>query len=251
MTTAVRHTKAAPLDAGRWVTPVLVGLAVTLLIVAVVRIGMGVLTVAPAVGLDYGIYHDRATDFLAGRGLYLPRQLAGPYAVEIGDSLYPPPMLLLFVPFLILPAILWWVVPLAICGAVIWRHRPRAWGWVVIGVLALSDGTLLTVVKGNPSLWIAAALAVGTVWRPATVLVLLKPSLAPLALIGVRDRWWWVALAVSLLLSLAFLPLWVDYVRAIRDSDVGLAYSLRELPFLLIPVVAWLSSSCRPRLPRP
>ena len=44
-------------------------------------------------------------------------QLAGPYDVTLmTDVLYPPSALLLFVPFSILPIVLWWVVPIAITG---------------------------------------------------------------------------------------------------------------------------------------
>ena len=46
---------------------------------------------------------------------YLPHQLAGPYQVQtLVDVLYPPIALYLFVPFLVLPAVLWWAIPMSV-----------------------------------------------------------------------------------------------------------------------------------------
>ena len=46
--------------------------------------------------------------------LYLPRQLAGPTVVMDGDPLYPPTILLLLLPFRVIPEPVWWLVPVAI-----------------------------------------------------------------------------------------------------------------------------------------
>ena len=140
------------------------------------------------IGLDYSIYQDRAADFVAGKGFYLPRQLAGPYEVQNGDSLYPPPALLLFVPFLWIPSVVWWAIPLGIIAAVVYHHRPSIWVWPLLAFCTIAgNGFASTVQKGNPTMWIGAALAIATVWRPAGVLVLLKPSLFPFALFGAID----------------------------------------------------------------
>lgn len=188
-------------------------------------------------GLDFRIYQDRARDFVEGRGFYLPRQLAGPYVIANGDSLYPPPMVLLVVPFLWLPAILWWAIPVGVIAYVLWRLRPPVWTWPLLALCYSYPIAVLAVLKGNPNLWIAAAMAVATLWRPTAVLVLLKPSLAPLALYGAGRRSWWVALGALTVVSLLFGAMWLDYVRVIRDSGGSLLYSLVEVPFVAAPLI--------------
>ena len=90
-------------------------------------------------------------------------------------------------------------------------------------------------------MWIGAALAIATVWRPAGVLVLLKPSLFPFALFGADRRGWWKALGVVLLVCLLFLPMWPDYLHVLADArGRGWEYSASEVPFLLIPLIAWV-----------
>jgi hypothetical protein len=66
---------------------------------------------------------------LAGRRpVLLPEQLAGRYELATGHVLYPPPALLAFAVLSVLPAILWWLIPLGIVGAVIAWHRPALLG---------------------------------------------------------------------------------------------------------------------------
>ena len=102
------------------------------------------------------------------------------------------------------------------------------------------NGFASTIQKGNPTMWIGAALALATLWRPAGVLVLLKPSLFPFALFGANRRGWWIALGVVALVSLSFLPMWPDYFRVVTDArGRGWEYSASEVPFLLIPLIAW------------
>lgn len=217
------------------------GITGALAVVGIEWIVLGAIQLGP--GLDYGIYMDRAADFLAGRGFYLPRQLDGPYVVLNGDALYPPPSLLLFVPFVYLPAVLWWAIPLGIIAAIVVHHRPAMWSWPLMAACTVAGpGFAATIVKGNPLMWIGAAVAVATIWRPAAVLVLLKPSLFPFALFGTNRRDWWVVLGVCGLVSLAFLPMWPDWFRAVTNVQEGsrLVYGLSEAPFLLVPLLAWL-----------
>jgi hypothetical protein len=44
----------------------------------------------------------------------IPEQLAGRYELATGHVLYPPPALLAFAVLSVLPAILWWLIPLGI-----------------------------------------------------------------------------------------------------------------------------------------
>jgi hypothetical protein len=198
-------------------------------------------------GLDFTLYLDTTRGMLAGEPLYPAVQLAGPYAVDVsGRVLYPPVTMLLFVPFTVLPALLWWVIPLTLTGAALWRLRPRPWAWPVMALLVSPPAiTLSFVVWGNPLMWEVAFLSLGMCWGWPAALVLLKPTLAPFALVGIRTRGWWVAFALLAIVSVLMLPLWLDWVQVMlnaRGPKAGLWYSLNNLPAMLIPVVAWLGS---------
>ena len=77
------------------------------------------------------------------------------------------------------------------------------------------------------------------------MLVLLKPTLVPFALVGCRHRSWWVGLGVLALVSVPFAAMWLDYVTVVQNArdPNGLMYSLNQVPTVMIPVVAWLGSS--------
>ncbi len=172
-------------------------------------------------GFDYDMYMNATRRFLAGGGFYAPGQLAGPYAVTDGNILYPPSSLALLVPFTLLPAVLWWAVPLGIIGWVIATDRPSPWALAaILALLVLPvpfdwhfSHALVLVATGNPAMWIAAAVAVGTRWGWPAAFVLLKPSVAPFALIGIRSRGWWVAAGVIVDL----LPGHAPAVARVRD----------------------------------
>jgi len=228
----------------RWSRPLAIG--VIALLVALIAFELSVvvpkvLNLQGALGVDFHQYQDHARRWLTGGGFYLPGQLSGPYTVYgLLPPLYPPPFLLLIIPFVYLPEILWWALPLGFLAAVVIRWRPTPWAWALIAALVAWPRTYEIVLFGNPSMWIAAFAAAGTLAGWPYVLVLLKPSLAPLALIGVRRRSWWIALAVAVLVSVPFGPMWVDYAKALLNADQGWTYSLRDVPIVLIPIVAHL-----------
>lgn len=193
------------------------------------------------IGWDYHIYMDRAGDFVAGRGFYLPRQLAGPYLVQNGDALYPPPAVLLFVPFLYLPPILYWAIPLGITAAVVVWHRPAVWAWPIIASVPLWNLYLMhEITKGNPGMWTLAAFSLATIWPAVGPFAALKWGLAPFALFGIWRREWWLGAGVALIVCLAFAPMWPDYIRIVQDARGNTVdYMLGEYPMMLIPLVAW------------
>lgn len=233
------------IDLGRWYRPLAVGL--TLLALA-----WGVMicwTIAhdPAFGDPGG---DRATymaatqRWLATGHFYDPRQLSGPYAIWDQAILYPPIALLLFVPLSVLPAVVWWAVPvLVVAGVVVW-HRPAPWGWPLIALCLCWHTTLDIIYVGNPVLWIAAGVALGTVYGWPALAVAMKPTLAPFVLVGIRRRSWWVCATILALIALAFGTMWIDWWHAATDIygwRVGPLYSAADVPLLLAPVVAWAS----------
>lgn len=194
------------------------------------------------IGVDYELYLGATSSWLAGEGFYLPHQLAGPYVITHGDVLYPPTFLVLLVPFQVLPAVLWWALPLAITGIVVIRYRPSPVAWLAISVCLWFPITGVKILHGNPGLWFMAAIGLGTILAWPSALVLLKPTVLPFALIGIRRRAWWFGFAGLVAVSLLFLPMWPDYITVLRNaiSPDGLLYSLNEYPMLAIPAIAWL-----------
>jgi len=205
-------------------------------------------------GVDFELYRDATARWLSGGPFYEPYQIAGPYEISPGDILYPPVALWLFVPFSLvsgsspagaLVAVAWWAIPLGATAFSIRVLRPRPLVWPLLALCASNPTTILKTWTGNPVLWSMAAIAIAAVSpsRFTAPFVLLKPSLAPFALFGVRRRSWWLGAVALALLSLPFLAtgLWADWLTAVANSrGGGLLYSSLEAPMLLLPLVAWV-----------
>jgi hypothetical protein len=203
------------------------------------------------VGVDFDLYRTVATRWLNGGSFYEAYQLAGPYDIRAGDVLYPPVALWLFVPFALasappwsgLLAVAWWAVPLTVVGAVVVALRPRPLAWPLIALCVANPTTLLKIWTGNPVVWSMAAMSLAVVGssRFFGPFVLLKPSLAPFALFGIRRRSWWIGALVLVALAVPFGGLWADWVASVVNSrGGGTLYSSLEAPMLALPLVAWL-----------
>jgi hypothetical protein len=198
-------------------------------------------------GLDYRWHVDAARRLLDSGTPYWPWQIAGPYVIGNEAILYPPTAFLLFIPFIWLPAVLWWVIPIAVLAVGMAVHRPPLWAWAVIGGLIGFERSLNVFVYGNPSMWVVAAIAAGTLlWWPF-VFVFAKPTFAPIALIGIRHRSWWIAAIVLAVASIPFAGIWLDWFAVVRNSNISPVYNLPTLPLMLAPLVAWLTGRRRPR----
>jgi hypothetical protein len=199
-------------------------------------------------GRDFELYRVAAARWLAGGPFYEPFQLTAPYVVEHGAILYPPTILYLLVPFTILPALLWWVIPFGVTGWCLVRLAPRPVVWPVLALLAIYPNTLIKVLTGNPVIWVVMFVALGTIYYWPAVFAFLKPTLAPVALFGVWSRSWWVALLAAIALTLPLVSLIGPFVTATLNARTpqGLLYSVGELPMVLIPITAWLGRR-RPR----
>lgn len=197
-----------------------------------------------APGVDYVFYVNAADHSLKTGQFYLPSQLAGPHTWVNGvDVLYPPTSLIFFVPFVVLPAVLWWAIPIGLTAWAIWRMRPAALSWPVLALCLLYPSTSLIYWNGNTAMWLVAAVALAGVYGWPSVFVLLKPTLIPFAVLGIWRRSWWIALAGLILISLPFGLLWLDYARVgldLRGASGGL-YSLYQVPTMLLPVTAWVA----------
>ena len=231
----------------------------------------------PGLGLDLETYRAAAQSFLDGAGFYQPWQFA-PYGMASQPIMYPPATIPLFAAFTVLPSVLWWAIPLGVLAArfaptgLLARSRriaphPLRWGprvatttgddrgyttgrpesgqlrraaqsspriLLVLACLAWPQ-TAMLVWAGNPAMWIAMFAALG--WGP---LVLLKPTLAPFALVGFGSRKWWIGAAILATMSLPFVGMLPDYVTVLlnaRDGQ-GWFYHLGNVPLMLVGLVA-------------
>jgi len=229
--------------AGRWYRPVMVGLAAALLALVALELHVGVTAKNWGAALnDWDVVSAAAQRWVHGGSYFLDRQLHGPYPWANGDVLYPPTALVLFVPFSFLPGAVWVAVPLAIIGLALRRLRPAPWTWPVMAALLIPPQPLVEVLSGNPIVWIVAALFATAAWGSPASLVLLKPTLLPFALFRAHTRAWWVGLAGVAIVSLPMLPLNLVWLRVVLDSDGGggIWHNLAEIPYGLIPMVAWI-----------
>jgi hypothetical protein len=178
--------------------------------------------------------------------MYHAFQLAGPYTVtwDVQPIMYPPPAFLLFAPFAYAPVLLWWVLPIAVTVAALAWQRPRPIAIPAMAACFVFPSTQHMLVTGNPGLWAVAAVAAGTILGWPAVAVFLKPTLAPFALVGIRRRSWWLVAALGLIVCVVMLPQWLDYIRALMNAQSnGMAYSIDQVPAMLLPITAWLASS--------
>lgn len=224
--------------------PIALALSIATVLVPVLFVVLGRAPLDQPFAKDVQLYIAAADRWLAGGPFYDPRQLTGPYEVAHGDILYPPVGLWLFAPAAILPETLglvaWYAVPALITAWAIRRAAPRPAVWPLMALCLAWPTTPLKVWTGNPVIWCVAALAVATVWRGGAPFALLKPSLFPFALFGIRQRSWWVGLALFVALCLPFGPMWADWLTTVVNSrGAGPLYSALEAPMLALPLVAW------------
>ena len=161
-------------------------------------------------GIDYELYMSATRRWLQGGHFYELYQLAGPYVISHGDVLYPPVALWLFVPFVFLPALVWWAIPLAVTLGVVVHLRPSIVVWPLMAACLGWQPAHIHIISGNPVIWAMAAVALGTVYKWPSAFALIKPSLFVFAFFGMRDRAWWLGLGLVALLSVPFLSMWLD-----------------------------------------
>lgn len=205
--------------------------------------------IGPWLGVDFHLFREFGQRWLETGSMYLPAQFAGPYSVWWSSSfdpattpaIYPPPMGPVFGVLALLPlpvaVVAWWGIPAAVLGWALVRWRPAPWTWPLLALPWVHPQYGIVVITGNTNLWAMALVALGLVYRWPAALVLVKPTLAPFALVGVRDRRWWLVAAVIGIWTVAG-----GYLTVIANGtdSGGFLYSLPVYPLLLLPVVAWL-----------
>jgi hypothetical protein len=89
-------------------------------------------------------------------------------------------------------------------------------------------------------MWVVACVALGTIYAWPAVFALLKPSVFPFALLGIRSRGWWLGLAVLVVASFPFGSMWGTWLTTVLNArGGGLFYSVQEVPLLALPLIAW------------
>jgi len=177
-------------------------------------------------------YLDGARRFLALGTPYL----SGP--LEPHSFIHPPIALALFVPFLWIPAILWWAIPLIGTAVLVIASTPRPWTWPLMALVLLWPRSQGAILAGNSDLWIMFVVALGVRFGWPIALLILKPTFAPLALLFVRDGQVRYALAgVGLIVGLGLIPAWMEWLAIVRRIDGGLVYSIASLPLVCLPLL--------------
>jgi hypothetical protein len=226
-----------------WAGAIARSLAVVILVLAAVRVGLLLLDPFGQrfLGNDLAGYTTAARRFLDSGTPYLPEQLSGAWQLQPDSFIHPPVAVLLFIPWIVLPAVLWWAIPIGLTVWSVVRLRPRPWAWPVMAACLLWPRTAGILIAGNSDMWIAATVAVALAFAlPTAVLIVIKPSYLPLALIGLRRREWWIAGIVVGAVCLAFGGLWLDYLTVLRGVTLEPLYSLYNAPYVAIPLVAWV-----------
>ncbi len=224
---------------GRVLRGVITGL---LLIWIILELHEATSVLCAGVGVDYRLYMESARRWLEGGAFYPQWQLAGPYVLQEPAVLYPPLAVPFLAAFALLPWPFWYMPPIVIIGYAVWRLRPGP--WTRVGLLALLGWPYVWTLTlfGNPSLWVSAFLALAALGYPTAAFALLKPSLFPFAAFGMWRRNWWLGLAVGVAMSMLTWPLWSQYMAVMlnaRGAQASIWYSLKDVPLLAIPLVAW------------
>jgi hypothetical protein len=230
-----------PFDRGRW-SPALVaivGVSAFLFVFQIVYFASGAVPII-MVDWDRGHYMDASQRFLEIGTPYLPWEVAAPFDYTPLTFLHPPLAMWLMVPFLYLPALAWYIVPVALIIVVIAAWRPSPLALALVGLCILWPRTPAMLVAGNSDMWVAAFVALGLRFGWPGPWVLFKPSLGFLALAGFPRRSWWVGLGVVVVLSIPFGVLWYDWIRVVLNAPGGLLYSVLAIPGTIFPVFAWM-----------
>lgn len=231
----------------RWGRPVAVGFTLLFAVIGVVIFAAGMAGAGRnIVGLDIGHYIDATRRWVEVGTPYVQSEVAGPYQIGPLTYLHPPVALYLFAPFLVIPIALWWAIPIGIVAWSVFSWRPADWTWPVMAALLALSRFHIPLVVGNSDLWVWAAVAAGLRFGWPTLLVVVKPSLFPFMFIGIRRRSWWVGAAFIGLTCIPFGSLWIDWILVIRNAPKDLGYSVANVPWLLVPIIAWAART-RPK----
>jgi hypothetical protein len=258
---AAERTAAAPVPGAkrwrRWYRPLMLALALAALAfaAAVWAVEAGLHGAHRALGLDYRVFAAYGQRLIATGSLYTPAQLAGPYewASLPPDPLvapfdpatipcvYPPPVALLALAAALLPWPAWWIAPLGVVAWCVASWRPAPWTWPLLAAVLAWPGIPAVAMVGGSAMAMTAAIAAGLRWGWPSLLLVVKPTFAPLLLVGAHRRSFWLAVPVAAVLSWVFVQDWIRYPAVLANAWPPAARDLSSvLPFAAIPLIAWL-----------
>lgn len=236
------------LDGGRVLrrTVVAGSLAVVAIQVALFVIGWMADHDAIPLGLDWLGYRAGFEHLLASGTPYAPFELAGPFVPEHLDFIHPPNALVLFAPFAMLPKpldyILWIGIPLAIFCFLL-RRLPW-WAWPAVALLSTTNSLQYPILNGNSSLFMTAIFGLGIRYGWVVGLLAMKPTLAPLALVGLRGS----RRSIAVIVVLAVVPVvmtlpWLgDYFTVARNMQgIPVTYSVSNYSLIALAALPWLA----------
>ena len=204
------------------------------------------ITSAIPLGLDWLGYRAGFDRLLATGTPYAAFELAGPFTPEHLDFIHPPNALVLFAPFAILPQpldyILWIAIPIAIFCFLL-RGLPW-WAWPFVALLSTTNSLQYPILNGNSSLFMTAIFGLGFRYGWVVGLLAMKPTLAPLAIVGFRrsPRTLFVAGALAVVPILVTLPLFADYLTVARNMQgIPLTYSVSNYSLIALAALPWVA----------
>jgi hypothetical protein len=232
-----------PFDRGRFVRRLAVAGSLAVVAVQVGLFAVGWLLDHDRIplGLDWLGYRAGFERLLATGSPYAPFELAGSFTPQHLDFIHPPNFLLLVAPFAVLPHpldfILWDAVPIAVFVYLL-RHLAW-WGWPLVAILSTTNSLQYPILNGNSSLWMCAAFGLGIRVGWSAGLLAMKPTLLPLAFVGLRRPV--PALVLAIVPIVLTLPLFPDYFTVIRNMEgVPLSYSLSNYSLIALAALPWL-----------
>lgn len=198
---------------------------------------------APQFGFDHGDwqgYLDGARRFLATGTPYAPEQLGAHWQLEPHSFIHPPLALALFIPFLWLPVILWWIIPLAGTAIIVALARPGPWRVLAIALCVAWPRTIGALEAGNSDIWAMFFVALGTRFGWPVVFLAIKPTFVPVGLLWAGDRRTWIAAGIVSLAMLPLIPLWLQWLHVVTTAGLDYTYSVPSLPLIVLPVIGGL-----------
>jgi hypothetical protein len=208
---------------------------------------------APFVAWDFQHYVEAARRWVETGTPYLAHEVAGRF--QFGDLtfLHPPISLVLFAPFLVLPPALFWLIPLVGTAAIIATWQPARWTWPIMALQLNWPRFGGAVIVGNTDLWVVFFIAAGLRFGWPVLLLVIKPSIAPFAIVDVaallradaipvrRWREIFVAAGALAVVGALFGRLWLEWLSVVRNSPADPLYSIAAIPWLTIPMVGWIA----------
>jgi hypothetical protein len=177
---------------------------------------------------------------------YVASEVAAPFDYGGLTFLHPPIALPFFALFLVVPIPLFWIVPLTAFTWLVLTERPAPWTWPLMGVALLVYPVGQAIWAGNTDMWAWAFFAAGIRWGWPLALLAIKPSLAIVGFIGIRNR---ATRRAALIMALACVPfgaLWIDWLTVLVHSPGSVLYSAHNAWMFAIPLIARIGSRRAP-----